>query len=354
MEQTDLIFRTSPHTTALREGGRQQLLPGLLAPYRHVVVLADEQVLRLYPDEWNRYGTVLPVQASEQQKTLETVCRLYRQLAGCGADRQTFLLAAGGGITCDIAGFTASTWMRGIRFGFVPTTLLAQVDASVGGKNGVNLDGYKNMAGTFSQPEFVLCDTALLATLPEPVYLQGLAEVVKTAVISDEPFFARLEQQAAGVLAREASVLQYIVRKCVSVKARVVTADEKESGLRRILNFGHTFAHAIEKHTGMPHGEAVSIGMTAAMRLAVEEGVCESQALQRFKDLCIRLHLPVAWPSEVSLAQLCEAVEKDKKHQDGGVCLVLPEAIGKVIVRPFTMAQFRQAAERAGITNSES
>ena len=347
MGTLEIACRTTPVISRVCMGDRQEMLPGLLAPYPKVVVVADENALGPDPEEWSRIGTVVPIQVSEQAKTLETVGMLCRRLAACGADRQTFLLGLGGGITCDLAGFTAATYMRGIRFGFVPTTLLAQVDASVGGKNGVNLDGYKNMVGTFAQPAFVLCDPAWLETLPEAVFRQGLSEVVKAAAIADEPFFSFLEHHAGRMLARDAGVLLQVVRRCVEIKARVVAEDEKEAGPRRLLNFGHTFAHAVEKHTGMPHGEAVSIGMMAAARLSVVEGWCGEAVSERLNGLCRRLQLPVTWPPEVSLDRLCGAVAKDKKHQGDGVCFVLLNAIGRASVRQVAAERLARTLERA-------
>ena len=349
MGTLEISYQTSPVVSRVCTGGWKEMLPGLLAPYPKVVVVADDHVLGLEPEEWKRIGTLIPLRVSEQAKTLETVGMLYRRLVACGADRQTFLLGAGGGITCDLAGFTAATYMRGIRFGFVPTTLLAQVDASVGGKNGVNLDGYKNMAGTFAQPAFVLCDPAWLETLPDAVFRQGLAEVVKAAAIADEPFFSFIEQHAVRMLARDAGVLQHVVRRCVEIKARVVTEDEKEAGPRRLLNFGHTFAHAVEKCTGMPHGEAVSIGMMAAVRLSLAEGRCGEDVPERLNGLCRRLQLPVMWPPEVPLDRLCGALVKDKKHQGDSVCFVLLDAIGRACVRPVETERLPRTLESAHI-----
>ena len=226
-------------------------------------------------------------------RSLDTLSYIYNGLLHHNADRNSFIVAVGGGIVCDVAGFAASTYMRGILFGFVSTTLLSQVDASVGGKNGVNFSGYKNMIGTFNQPRFVLCDTSMIQTLPDREFISGFAEIVKSAVIRDAKLFAYLEQNAEKAVARDPEVIQQLVVESVKIKADVVERDEREQGERRILNFGHTFGHAVEVLTGVSHGEAVSIGMMiAARRSATECGFPQSQ-VDRLERLLLRLGLPV-------------------------------------------------------------
>ncbi len=187
-------------------------------------------------------------------------------------DRTAFIVGIGGGIVCDITGFVASTYLRGVRFGFAATTLLAQVDASAGGKNGVNFSGYKNMVGMFNQPEFVICDPEVLQTLSERDRGCGLAEIVKHAAIADDGLFCYLEENVGEVLALSPPTVRRMVYDSVVIKSEIVNRDEKETGERRKLNFGHTFGHAVEKITGAPHGEAVSIGMMVAARLSARRG----------------------------------------------------------------------------------
>ena len=239
-------------------GSAAELLPELL-PEGRVVVVSDATIDRLYHPLLAKYDAVL-IGTGESIKTLQTVETIYRRFIELGVDRATFVLAVGGGIVTDVAGFAASTYMRGLRFGFVSTTLLGQVDASVGGKNGVNVDGYKNMAGTFTQPQFVVCDPALLRSLPDREFRAGLAEVVKAAIIADADLFARIEQVSFETLRADTDLLADVISAAIRVKADIVEYDEKETGERRKLNLGHTLAHAIEKSSNrMNHGEAVAV-----------------------------------------------------------------------------------------------
>ncbi|MDL2321621.1 3-dehydroquinate synthase, partial [Desulfosarcina sp. OttesenSCG-928-B08] len=219
-------------------------------PVKNTVILTDTTVFQCC-GEFFPACPVISIGLGEKIKTLETVSDIYRQLIDLGADRSTFLLGIGGGIVCDITGFVASTYMRGIRFGFVSTTLLSQMDASVGGKNGVNLGGYKNMVGTFNQPEFVICDMAVLKTLPRPEVLCGMAEIIKHGAIFSPSMVAELESFRSDALALNPEVIASLVYQSVAIKAGVVSRDEREHGERRKLNFGHTFGHAIEKLTAL-------------------------------------------------------------------------------------------------------
>ena len=228
-------------------GPTSDILPGVL-PGGRVVVVSDATIDRLYHPMLAPYDTVL-IGLGESIKTLQTVESIYRRFIELGVDRSTFVLGIGGGIVTDVAGFAAATYMRGLDFGFVSTTLLGQVDASVGGKNGVNVDGYKNMAGTFSQPRFVICDPGMLRTLSDREFRAGLAEVVKAAIIADADLFARIEATTFDDLRSDTDLLTDAVSASIRVKADIVERDERESGDRRKLNLGHTLAHAIEKCT---------------------------------------------------------------------------------------------------------
>jgi len=254
-----------------------------------------------------------------------------------GADRSTFVVGIGGGIVCDVTGFAASTYMRGLRFGFVPTTLLSQVDASVGGKNGVNLGGFKNMVGTFVQPEFVLCDPRVLQTLPRTELVQGFAEIVKAGAIRDAALFDYLEQHAVAALNGDEQALEHIILQSVRMKAGVVERDEHEQGERRVLNFGHTFGHAIEKLTKRPHGEAVSIGMAMAARISVRLGMLDAGDALRLNSLLQALSLPVETCLPVSA--LFEALKKDKKKEGDALHLVLLRALGHADVQSVPVSE---------------
>lgn len=314
------------------------LLPGML-PEGRVVAVTDATVGRLYGDLVAPYTPVV-IGQGEANKTLRTVEQLYRRFIELGVDRKSFILAVGGGIVTDVAGFAASTYMRGLRFGFVATTLLAQVDASVGGKNGVNVDGYKNMAGTFTQPEFVVCDPAFTETLPDREFRAGLAEAVKAAVIDDADLFARIERAGFGALRRDTDLLADAVSASIRVKADIVERDERETGERRKLNLGHTLAHAIEKCSDrMNHGEAVAVGMALIADAAVRLGLLRAEDRDRIRRLLGALGFVLEPP--VELARLLEVVDKDKKSEDGLLRIVLPAGIGDCTVRPMSVADFR-------------
>jgi len=300
-----------------------------LIPAGQVVVVTDTNVSHWHGSKF-LHADIITIGTGEKIKTLKTVKEIYARLLELKADRSTFIVGIGGGVVCDIAGFVASTYMRGLRFGFVPSTLLAQVDASVGGKNGVNFKGYKNMVGVFNQPEFVICDPRLLATLPNREILSGLGEILKHAAIADAGMFAFLEGNYAKALALDLPVIQKLVSDSVIIKSSIVNRDEQEKGERRKLNFGHTFGHAIEKTAGISHGEAVGAGMLVACRLAARKGLLGRSAVKRFKTLMTRLDLPTDIKGKP--AALLDAIHKDKKREGSKIHFVLLNAIGSSVV----------------------
>lgn len=312
---------------------------------RHVVVMTDSNVDGLYGDpvadhfvEAGVESHVLVVEAGEPSKSPEVAADLWQTMIDEGCDRQTVVVAVGGGVVGDIAGFIAATFARGLRFFQVPTTLLAQVDSSVGGKTGVNLEGAKNMVGAFWQPDGVLIDTDVLKTLPEREFAAGLAEVVKYGVILDSDFFAYLEKEADAILARDPGALQTIIQRSCRLKADVVEADELEqSGQRAKLNYGHTYGHALEAATGysqLLHGEAVAIGMVCASRLAEAMGRITADDTARQIALLERFGLPTAIPEGVDPGELSALMWRDKKVRDGEIRFVLPTRIGEVETVP--------------------
>lgn len=318
-------------------GPAAEILPDVL-PAGRVVAVSDAAVAELHGRLLAPYETLL-VGRGEEHKTLRTVETLCRRLIGLGADRKTFILGVGGGIVTDVAGFAASIYMRGLPFGFVSTTLLGQVDASVGGKNGVNVDGYKNMAGTFTQPQFVICDPALLRTLPEREFRAGLAEVVKAAIIADADLFGRIERTTFEALRTDTDLLSDAVSAAIRVKADIVECDERESGDRRKLNLGHTLAHAIEKASNrMNHGEAVAVGTALIAGAAVKLGALTQADCDRIVNVLTALGFDLTPPVEVK--RLLKEVGKDKKNEDGMLRIVLPVGIGDCEVRPMTMDAF--------------
>jgi 3-dehydroquinate synthase len=268
---------------------------------------------------------------AESAKNLRTVEILASSLVKSGADRKSLLVAVGGGVVGDVAGFVAATYLRGIALVHVPTTLVAQVDSSIGGKTGVNLPEGKNLVGSFYPPRLVLSDPELLRTLPDREFRSGLAEVIKHAIIADAPMFAMLEQNMDKVLQRDRSVLGQLIPRNVQIKARVVSRDERESGLRETLNFGHTFAHALESVTQYRryrHGEAVAWGMIAAAFLGHELGLTRAADVSRIVALIRRLCPLPAWP-RVPAVTLLNAMRSDKKTRSGILRFVLSPRIGE-------------------------
>lgn len=276
---------------------------------------------------------LLVVDPGEATKCAEVLEGLWNKLLDLGADRRTVITAVGGGVIGDLAGFVAASFARGLAFLQVPTTLLAQVDSSVGGKVGINLGGAKNMVGAFWQPIGVVIDTAVLDTLPVREYRSGLAEVVKYGVILDAEFFAYLEQNVAGLNAREPDVLREIVAQSCQLKAQVVSKDEREeTGLRAVLNYGHTFCHAFETLTNystLLHGEAVAIGMTCAARLAERMGRIDGELVDRQRKLLTALGLPTAAP-RLDPEEVLRVMGRDKKVEHGKLRFVLPSRLGHV------------------------
>lgn len=277
---------------------------------------------------------LITVDAGETAKSLATVQRCYDQLAAQRLERKSFIVALGGGVVGDLAGFVGATYLRGLGFIQVPTTLLAQVDSSVGGKVGVNLKAGKNLVGAFHQPKLVLCDLATLDTLPEREFRAGLAEVIKYGIIRDTRLFAALERDLPKIFRHEPDVLAAIVARCCKIKAEVVSQDETESGLRAILNFGHTIGHAIEAISGYGkylHGEAISIGQVAAAMISEKVTGLSRKDSDRITNLLSAAGLPtkIRLPRN-GRQKLFRAMQLDKKVSDGEIKFVLAENIGQV------------------------
>lgn len=319
-----------------------ELLPRLL-PECRVVVITDANIDRRYHALLQRYEYIM-IGTGETVKTLHTVDTIYRRFIEMGIDRSCFVLGIGGGIVTDVAGFVASTYMRGLRFGFVSTTLLGQVDASVGGKNGVNIDGYKNMVGTFTQPQFVICDVEMLRTLPEREFRAGMAEIVKAGIIADRELFETVEHSTLESLREDERLLDSIVMAAIKVKADIVDRDERESGERRKLNLGHTFAHAIEKCSSeMNHGEAVAVGTVMISHMAVKLGLLQAEKADRIERAMERLGFRTSAPVETK--KLLKAIAKDKKSVADSIYLVLPIDIGHCEVRKMHIDEIAACTE---------
>ncbi len=304
-------------------------------------VIADDTVAKLYGERFMRSLASAGIQAElitfphgEENKHMATVATLSSELAQRGFDRGDALIALGGGVTGDITGFLAALYMRGIPFVQVPTTLLSQVDSSVGGKTGVDLPEGKNLVGVFYQPKAVYIDTDVLQTLPPDELRGGLAEVIKYGVIHDADFFSFLEQEREAVFALQQDVLTQLIARCCEIKAWVVEQDEREGGLRRILNFGHTIGHAVEAASEFQliHGKAVAIGMCAVADLAVRTGCLQEKDAKAIQNLIAQYELPITIPAELDRDLIKRYLLNDKKTVAGRVFYVLPETIGKVMI----------------------
>ena len=298
-------------------------------PVEYPIIITDITVR----DLWGAYfpqGPIIAIGTGEKIKSFDTLDYIFDQLIALEADRSSFIVGIGGGIVCDIAGFVASTYMRGLRFGFVSTTLLSQVDASVGGKNGVNFKGYKNIVGVFNQPEFVICDLNVLRTLPREELHCGFAEIIKHGAIADENMFDYIEKQRNQALALDLSVVGKLIYDSVIIKSGIVNQDAREKGARRKLNFGHTFGHAIEKTLQIRHGEAVSAGMVLASELSVKRGYLQASHATRICRLLEMYGLPVRLSYDA--CEVLTAIRMDKKRVGDCINFVLLRNIGRAFV----------------------
>ncbi|MFZ5764259.1 MAG: 3-dehydroquinate synthase [Thermodesulfobacteriota bacterium] len=308
---------------------------------KRYVIIADDRVAEIYgvrvADSLRSADLaceMLCFPHGEASKNLTTIGELCSGLARLGVDRKDCLLALGGGVTGDMAGFVAAIYMRGIPFVQVPTSLLAQVDSSVGGKTGVDIPEGKNLVGAFYQPKAVYIDSSVLLTLPFAELLNGLAEVIKYGVIYDRDFFSFLARQRQRILALDLAVLEEVILRCCAIKAAVVAADEKEADLRRILNYGHTIGHAVEAASdfSIPHGAAVAMGMVAVNEIAVAKSLLSRAEADEIYALIDSFRLPVTIPADLDRAVMKSFLKTDKKAIAGTPVFVLPTAIGRVIM----------------------
>ncbi|WP_343701917.1 3-dehydroquinate synthase [Chitinophaga sp.] len=306
----------------------------------------DRTILLLDENVDHHYAEVLPgwkklvVPDGEENKTMDVVEQIINGLIELEADRKTMLVGIGGGMLTDLTGFAASIYMRGIPFGFVPTTLLAQVDASIGGKNGVSHGMHKNMLGTINQPAFILFDYSLPATMPETEWCNGFAEIIKYACIYDAELFTYLENNKDKAMEQDVSILQYLVERSVAIKTKFVLEDEFESGVRRWLNFGHTLGHAVEKLENIAHGQAVAIGMVAAAKISEKITKLPSEQTNRLIRLINDYRLPVTMQSDKD--EVFNIFRLDKKREKDHIHFVLLEEIGKATTHPIPLEELKQ------------
>jgi len=326
------------------------------AMHKSIVIITDMTVASLYLESLQRSCCEaslivhpITIPAGEQHKHFATVERIYHELSLLKLDRHSMIVALGGGVVGDIAGFVASTFLRGLPYVQIPTTLLAQVDSSVGGKTGFNLPSGKNLIGTFYQPLMVIIDPSVLTSLDPREFRSGLAEVLKYGIIVDDSLFQLVDTRLGQLLDHDIPTLSAVIAACCMHKASIISQDETETGLRAILNFGHTFGHAIETltHYGTyTHGEAVARGMAAAARLSQHWGLCNSHLVQQVTDLIGKAGLSTELPHSSSKEYL-DVIQKDKKRSGGHLRLILVRKIGEAVVSDRSPTELAQALQSA-------
>ncbi|OQP60841.1 3-dehydroquinate synthase [Niastella populi] len=303
----------------------------------HAVLITDEHIFQAHKKKLKGWNCI-SLKPGEEYKVQATVDSIVEQLIEFKADRSTWLIGIGGGVVTDITGYVAAVYMRGIRCGFVPTSILAMVDASIGGKNGIDVGIYKNLVGTIRQPQFLLYDYSLLKSLPKQEWINGFAEIIKHSCIKDLPLFKELEKNKITHYQRNKPALAKLIRRNADIKSTVVVADEFEKGERRLLNFGHTLGHAIENMYELSHGQAISIGMTAACQI--------SNRLVGFKDSdrVIKVLDQYGLPTLANFdkQQAFEVLKMDKKREQKEMNFVLLEKLGKGVVKPIPMVQLEK------------
>jgi 3-dehydroquinate synthase len=310
---------------------------GQLVDKSQAIVVTDENVFGNHPKKFSGWRTIV-IRPGERFKTQATVDYLIERLIGYEADRKSFLVGVGGGVVTDITGYVASIYMRGIRFGFVPSTILAMVDASIGGKNGIDVGLFKNLVGQVRQPEFLLYDSSLLRSLPEPEWVNGFAEIIKHACIKDAGLFRDLEKSGISHFRKKKDAVSDLIRKNVMIKSSIVQRDEFEKSERRLLNFGHTLGHAIENLYKLPHGHAISIGMVAAGILSEER--LGFRNTSRIEILLTKYGLPTRM--DFDIRKVFEILKMDKKKEKDSMNYVLLEKIGKAVIRSIPLADLEK------------
>lgn len=308
-----------------------------LTERKNSIFITDQNVFRLYKPLFNQ-KKVIVIAAGEENKTQSTVNEIIRQLLAFEADRNSMLIGVGGGVITDITGFVASIYMRGVSFAFLPTSLLAMVDASIGGKNGIDVGVYKNMVGTIRQPSFIFFDPEFLMTLPESEWINGFAEIIKHAAIKDADMFHQLEKNDLAYYQKHTNCLSELIRRNALLKTSVVQNDEFEKGERKLLNFGHTLGHAIENLYSIPHGKAVSVGMAFAARLS--EKITGFNEIDRVIRILQKYHLPTSF--DYDKEKVIEVLKKDKKKTRDSIHYILLEKIGAAVIKELTIEEIHE------------
>lgn len=326
---------SSAKTSCYFDGAFSQI--GNLVEKERSVFITDQHIYE-HHQKYFKNLKLIQIRAGEGYKIQSTVDQIIDQLIGFGADRQTTIVGIGGGVVTDIVGYVASIYMRGVPFGFVPTSILGMVDASIGGKNGIDVGHYKNMVGVIRQPEFIFYDVAFLQTLPQEEWVNGFAEVIKHAAIRDARLFRELEKNTITFYRKNRKSLSELVRKNVMIKSSIIQKDEFETGERKLLNFGHTLGHAVENVYNLPHGHAVSVGIKAAC--LISEEMLNFKETARVTNLLQQYGLPIDVP--VDFAKVIEIMRMDKKKTRDIMHYVLLEKLGKAVIKPIPMNQLEK------------
>ncbi len=305
------------------------------------VLITDEHIAKLHAKLFKGHK-LLVVPVGEHSKNPHTITFLAKELLNLEATRKTMLVGIGGGVITDIVGMLGSIYMRGIPFGFMPTTLLGMVDAAVGGKNGINLGHYKNILGSIAQPRFILYDPRFLDTLPDDEWSNGFAEIIKYGCIFDEQLYSELQKNNISYYRdHNDDALQMLIQRCVAWKNKTVAEDEKETGIRKLLNFGHTAAHAIENLYEIPHGKAVGIGMVIAARVSSQVAGLDEHVVSDLEELLGRYHLPISL--KINAKKAIEIMRMDKKRSGDMIDYIVLEKIGKAVVRSLPLTAIEKA-----------
>lgn len=307
------------------------------------VVITDEHVFALHQQKFEGIPTIV-IKAGEQHKQQATINDIVQQLIALEIDRNCFIIGVGGGVVTDMAGYVASIYMRGVKFGFVPTTILAMVDAAIGGKNGIDVGLYKNLVGTINQPHFLLYDYSFLQTLPQAEWINGFAEIIKHACIKDEALFDWLNHQSLQFFQKNTAALAVLIDQNVAIKSTIVIQDEFENGDRKLLNFGHTLGHAIENVYQLPHGHAVSIGMVMACTISEEINNFSSAEKDKVIALLQKYNLPTTF--NFDKAAIWHLLKMDKKRKSESINFILLNTIGEAIIKPISLVQLQSLIQQ--------
>jgi len=310
-----------------------------LVDKENTILITDENIFASQSEKFSGWRTIV-IQAGELYKNQQAVDEVIEQLIGFNADRQTFIIGVGGGVVTDITGYAASVYMRGLKFGFVPTSILAMVDASIGGKNGVDVGVYKNLVGVINHPQFLLYDYSFLETLPEKEWINGFAEIIKHACIKDETMFQFLRAKSLDYFHASRENIGKLIQQNVEIKYNVVVNDERETGERKLLNFGHTIGHAIENTAKLPHGSAISIGMIAACIISEKINGFSKADTEKVKQLLSEYQLPVAF--DIDKEKTWNILLHDKKKSGADMNFVVLDEIGKASIKKIPLSELRQ------------